>query len=100
LSRLLEPIFFVLVVSLIYDFLRVMCSFDEKVMRRMSGAHAYDADTSIFVHDPTAHEAWKRGKATNRQDASLAFAAGPDGTGPAIAASSLAGAVEPSEEVR
>ena len=38
------------------------------VMARLSGEHAYDAEANIFVFDRESHEAWKRGKATGRQD--------------------------------
>jgi hypothetical protein len=38
------------------------------VMRRVAKGHAYDHESCIFVHDKEAHEAWKRGAATARQD--------------------------------
>ena len=47
---------------------RVMAYLWPAVMRRLAGAHAYDPETSIFVHDQAAHEAWKRGVAVKRQD--------------------------------
>jgi len=70
------------------DFVPVLGYFFPAFMQRVPPGMAYDEDMKVFVHDIESHEAYRRGKAVERQDRG--------GTAGPLAHT----VVEPSEEIR
>lgn len=50
------------------DFVPVLAYFFPMLMQRLPGGLAYDEDMKVFVTDMETHEAYRRGKAVERQD--------------------------------
>ena len=50
------------------DFVPVLAYFFPVLMQRLPGGLAYDEDMKVFVTDIETHEAYRRGKAVERQD--------------------------------
>ena len=50
------------------DFVPILAYFFPMFMQRLPGGLAYDEDMKVFVTDIEAHEAYRRGKAVDRQD--------------------------------
>ena len=70
------------------DFVPVLGYLFPAFMQRVPAGLAYDEDMKVFVHDIEAHEAYRRGKAVERQDRT-------GSVGPSVHT-----VVEPSEEIR
>ena len=52
------------------DFVPILAYFFPMLMQRLPGGLAYDEDMKVFVTDIETHEAYRRGKAVDRQDKS------------------------------
>lgn len=50
------------------DFVPILAYFFPMLMQRLPGGLAYDEDMKVFVTDIETHEAYRRGKAVDRQD--------------------------------
>jgi hypothetical protein len=50
------------------DFVPVLAYFFPMLMQRLPGGLAYDEDMKVFVSNMEVHEAYRRGKAVDRQD--------------------------------
>ena len=72
------------------DLVSVLGYFFPVLMQRLPGGLAYDEDMKVFVTDIESHEAYRRGKAVDRQDRIGGAANGTIGLR----------VVEPSEEIR
>ena len=71
------------------DVVGVLGYFMPAMMHRLPSGLAYDEEMKVFVYDIATHEAFRRGKAVERQDRTGVASGGPSTT-----------VIEPSEELR